>query len=58
MTSARVRATQADDLPHDFDVADDGYCKICGYDEDEDIHRIKALRQTADASKIKRVLGS
>jgi hypothetical protein len=53
----RVQATQTADLPHDYEEDVDGWCSVCGYDEDEDIHRVQALRQTADATKIKRELG-
>jgi hypothetical protein len=55
---ARIAATQAADLPHEFDEADDGYCRACGYDEDEDIHRVRALRQVAGAQRLRREFGS
>jgi hypothetical protein len=53
----RILATDVPDLPHDFDEADDGYCTICGYDGDDHIHRVTALRQVADATKLQRTYG-
>jgi hypothetical protein len=54
---SRILATDVPDLPHDFDEADDGYCSVCGYDGDDHIHTVTALRQSADASRLQREFG-
>jgi hypothetical protein len=53
----RTRATAEQDLPHEYDSDDDGWCAVCGYDEDEDIHRVTSLRVVADAQRMRRELG-